>query len=281
MKWFCAILLVALSVFAIDTKAGVIQWGTNPGGEWGTAANWVGGILPGTADTATIRTAVGTGPTFSSVSGTQLVGTVTIGEWSNSNMLMTGGTLGVNNVFAVGYKSLNSSTLGNSTFTMTGGYIGNANTNYAPQQLWVGYSTAAAQTNGTMDMSSSSRVDVRWAINIGGGTSGRNTVGHLNMSGNSQIHLWQTLSISTNGSNLDLRNNAQVALWNTVAGYKSLADVQAMIADGRITAYGLANTVRITQFDNLQGGTGFLLSTPEPATMLLLGLGGLCFLRRK
>ena len=284
MKTCRVALLVILAVFSVAANAGEVWWGwagqspTGGNGEWGTARNWGSGVLPGAADSACINQNGDPYPTLSS--GSYGVTNTLIGYWGNGGMMMTGGSLGVSNLFAVGYEGgVWNGPASNAVFTMNDGLIGDlSNTNNDPGQLWVGYSNFASyKTNGTMNMNGG-RVDVRWNINVGGGAG--NTVGHLNLDGG-QIHLWQTLNIAA-GSNLDL-GGGTLSIWNKDGG-KTRAEIEAMITGGLITGNGIVGNVKITEFDNLQndGKNGFALTVlPEPATMVLLGIGGLGLIRRR
>lgn len=275
----CKVLLMALMVFSVAANAADVWWGnpnqspTGGNGDWSTASNWGPLALPGANDSACINSNASPYPTLSS--GSYTVTNVLDGYWGSGGMTMTGGSLGVSNLFAVSYDAGSGA---NATFTMTDGLIGSlSNTNNDPGQLWIGYGNQSwYKGNGTMNMSGG-RFDVRWAMNVGGGAG--NTVGVLNLSGG-QINLWQMLNVAS-GSNIDLSGAGTLALWNRWGSFKTRDQIQAMITSGLITGNGVVGNVQITDFANGDGGTGFALTIPEPATMILLGLGGLGFIRRR
>jgi hypothetical protein len=278
-------LAVAFVITSVCMPASAVIWWGGGTGDWSVATNWGGSVAPGASDTAAINSNGLPFPTVSSAVPT--VYNVEVGYWNAGGLTVAdGGQLPVSNLLSVGYigANWNGTPYTASTMTITGGLVGSlANTNYDPAQLWVGYCDSTEEgahygANGTLNMSGG-RLDVRWALNVGGGLLP--TAGHVNLSGG-QINLWQTLNVAA-GSNIDISGTGVLSLWNKYS-YDSLATVQAMIADGRITGNGIVGNVQITTFANGQtdGSVGFALTAaPEPATLVLLGLGGIAFIRRK
>jgi len=92
-KWFLAITMVSL--LSASLSAANILWDAGGGADdwWGTAANWAGDVLPGTADVAQVNRNDGKGPTIKTgdaFSVTQLVVGLNSGG-TNSKLDMTGG----------------------------------------------------------------------------------------------------------------------------------------------------------------------------------------------
>lgn len=273
----CKLVLTILAVFAMSAGAAEIWWG-NPNqtpaggnGDWSTPTNWGPLALPGVRDSACINQNATPYPVLSA--GDYTISNLLVGYWGNGGMTINGGGLGVSNLFSVGYYG--GAGTGEATFTMNDGMIGSLlTTDNDPAQLWIGYHTNNWNpTNGTLNMNGG-RIDVRWAMNIGGGAS--NTVGHLNLSGGI-IHLWQALNVASN-STITISGDGTLALWNKWGNFNTIESIQSLINSGRIV--GVGGQVIITPFDNLDGGTGYALTVPEPATMTILALG-LALIRRK
>jgi hypothetical protein len=264
--------LAALAAVAGTAQAADIWWGGGTG-DFATAANW-GGVMPGSSDNADINNNGQPYPTLSS--GNYTVFNLLDGYWAPGGMTMNGGTLGVGNLFSVGYNGSGA----NATFTLNNGTIGGQG-GTDPQQLWVGYqSYAYGGGNGTLTMNAG-RVDVEWTMNVGGGAN--NTVGTVNLNGG-QINLWQQLNVAANGSQIDISGSGDFSIWNLYGSFATPASLQAMINSGLIIGNGVVGDVVITPFSNGQGGTGYALTAvPEPAafTLVLLGFGGLSLARRR
>lgn len=261
MKIHNIVVLAAVALFSLAAGAAEIWWGnpnqnpTGGDGNWSNFSNWGGLVLPGAADSACINTNGIPYPMLSA--GNYVVNDLLDGYWQDGGMTINGGQLGVKNLVAVGYKGGNwNGPANNAILTMNDGYLGSLTvTDNIPQQLWVGYSVDAFyKINGTLNMNGG-RIDVRWSLNVGGGAG--NTVGHLNLAGG-EINLWQTLNVAA-GSNLDIGSGGTLKLWNKGGG-KTRTQIDAMITGGLITGNGITRNVRITEFANGAGGTGFALA---------------------
>ena len=77
-----------LEVLEDRIQPATILWGSSSSGDWNTATNWVGGVVPGASDDAVINQ---TGITVTYSSGTDSVQSIT----SNSNLTFSGGDLTV------------------------------------------------------------------------------------------------------------------------------------------------------------------------------------------
>lgn len=265
---------VIMAVFlAWTASAGEVWWGAGGTGDFGTAANWgAAAVLPGSGDSACININ-GPYPTLSA--GNYTVFNLLDGYWAPGGMTMNGGTLGVVNLFSVGYNG----TGANGTFTLNSGNIG-GDGGTAPAQLWIGYqSDPWGGGNGTLNMNGG-RIDVQWGLKVGGGAN--STVGNLNIAGG-QINLLQALTVAP-GSKIDISGSGDISLWNVWGVFHTPTGLQAMIDSGLITGNGIVGNVAITPFDNAHGGTGYALTAvPEPSitALVLMGIGGLSLLRRR
>src|ERR1035437_2859526 len=230
-------LLQSLSVMRVSTAGGQVimvvflawtasadVWWAGGTGHFGTAANWGLGGLPGSGDSAAINNNGQPFPTLSG--GNYTVNNLLDGFWAPGGMTMNGGTLGVVNLFAVGYDGGGA----NGTFTLNNGTIGGEG-GADPAQLWIGYqSDPWGGGNGTLNMNGG-RIDVQWSLNIGGGAN--NTVGDLNIAGG-QINLLQKLTVAP-GSRIDISGSGDLSLWNVWGVFHMPTDLQAMIDSGLVT----------------------------------------------
>lgn len=86
---------------------------------------------------------------------------------------------------------------------------------------------------------------------------------------------WHDQLSITAGSNMDITGGTV-----RIKGYR-VDGINAMIADGRITGYGFADTAHVLVNWDAAAEETVITAIPEPATMMLLGLGGLALIRRK
>lgn len=262
----------------LSTNAQPIDW-LGGDGNWGTGTNWSGDSVPVAGDTVQINE---TQPFPTLSSGDYTANNVyIIQDGLDGSMTMTGGSLGIENVFVVGRQASSAATeTPTATFTMSDGRLGSSADNLKPAQIWVGYTTQSRPVNGVFDLTGG-RVDVRWNLRIG--MEDESATGQMNIHGG-EVHLWQRLQLQT-GSNLDLAGDGYLRIWNRWGTETLISELEAMIDDGRITGGGLLDNVSITTFDNGldDGRDGFeLRMIPEPSTVgLLLAAVALVLFRRR
>lgn len=212
-------LVLTFGLMSFCSYAGEVWWGGGDG-VWGNSANWGGGSLPGVTDQACINSTVSPYPTLSS--GDYTIYDLLDGYWNDGGMTLSGGSLTINDVFAVGYKGALGVT-SNAAFTMNGGTI-------SALYQWVGYSyDAAYPINGTFTISSG-LVNVTYTLNVGGGAG--NTVGQLNLNGG-EIDLgnFSTINIAS-GSKITVSGSGKLRIY--AGGEKT--KVVSYVENGQIVA---------------------------------------------
>lgn len=232
----------------------------------------------GTATTALIDssvTAISHTTNIGTCFGDSPAGAVTDGAVGPATLNMTGGTLSTAK-FHVGQLSLAAwAARDMSYFNMSGGTITfNTLDATAPANLVVGRISPGTMTMTAGVVNVAKKVQIAW----------RRTNNDIADSDGSVLNLWGgTINVGTTvgeagltigdvgGSLLDIRNYAVMKL----LGVDTVWTVGSLIKSGLITGDGLGAGV-VTYFD----GTDTIV-TPEPATMMLLGLGGLFLVRRK
>ena len=234
----------------------------------------VGGA--GTATTALIQdgvTAISDTTNVGTYFGDSYAGAITDGAVGPATLNMTGGTLQTAKL-QIGQLSITTyPDRDMSYFNMSGGTVNIALTGAtAGANLVVGRISPGTMTmtDGVVNVAKLVQIDWRWTKS--GTTDSAGSV--LNLYGGT-INAGTTageagLTIGVGGL-LDIRNYAVLKL----LGVDHVWKVGSLIKSGLITGDGLGAGV-VTYFD----GTDTIV-TPEPATMLLLGLGGLFLVRRK
>lgn len=86
---------------------------------------------------------------------------------------------------------------------------------------------------------------------------------------------WENTRSITAGSNMDITGGTV-----RIRGYR-LDSIYEMVGDGRITGYGYADLEHVLVNWDAQQEETVITAIPEPAAMVLFGLGGLCMLRKR
>ena len=241
---FVLVLSLAGSAQAVDKT-----WTNGNGtGIWNDGLNWDVGSIPTSGDHAFILTNT-PGPTV------QSAGMVSNGIYMNgtSELIIDGGGLDANYHLYAGRE--------------------------------VG-SVATVTVNGTFEAASiRAGENGIGLINMNGGTITTPEFDIAKMSASSGSHTNLHGGVIAVSTRFQMRRYGAVGTMDVTAGtlildYDMEATIQDYIDDGWITAYGGAGTL-LLDYDVTNAGKTTLSAIPEPATIALLGLGGLALLRRR
>lgn len=253
-----------VSVVAILLMASVASAATvwNPAGNsvtpgsqaWGDVNNWTNG-LPDADQKAVFNVP---GAAEAQVSGTFSGMQIVQGDNNVGGVLriLSGGSLTTKVAWsAVGYNN-------------TAHVIVDAGGTYNfAQHAWIGLLAGA---NGTLDISGTVTVGQMLGIGWNGG------VGTINVQDGGVLDLFQMHGDGSSSvkvaSVLNIDTGGQVLL---PGDYTSI--INAYIANGRMASDGVIGPVAI----DVSSGDTVLTAIPEPATMILLGLGGLLIRKRR
>lgn len=86
---------------------------------------------------------------------------------------------------------------------------------------------------------------------------------------------WHSTNSIKSGSNMDITGGTV-----RIKGYR-IDSINAMIADGRITGYGFADTAHVLVNWDAQREETVITAIPEPITLMLVGFGGLAVRRKR
>ena len=250
-KMFVLGVCVLVLAFASSALATQVWDGGGAGDSWSTATNWSGDAVPTSGDDVYFGdwTTASAGPAV--VDGLGFGGTVYLGnrvEGGPSYLNVDGGSLAL---------------------------AGNA------------YMGMGAGSNGTLTVNSGS-------VSVGGATIiGEAGSGTLVMNGGTLTSTWQVLfgnaggtgHVQLDGGTMDVHSLIMTSGTMDITGgllkmkWDYTPSINAFVAAGLITGYGGSGSV-VVEYDTATEYT-MVTAVPEPATMMLLGLGGLGLLRRK
>lgn len=267
-KFICLISFVMVLGMTGNALADTAHWRGTSDQDWGNADNWwMEGAdstgVPTSADEVKIYSPFGEPPSDPVISGIAAVGSnIAVGsvEPEAGNVLtMNSGTLTTNDWLILGYLPGSDGTL-----DMNGGDV------TLGTHLYAGF-----YGNGTLNMTGGT-IDAAMALMVGGLAG---STGHLQLDGGTI----QALYLAMNGVNGAAGSGTIDITGGTLEleAYR-VPELEPLIADGSLTAYGGAGSF-VFDWDPDWGTYGLTTVTavPEPATMMLLGLGGLLIRRRR
>ena len=252
-KMFCLVMVLGLASVASAAANYWVQGGATDN-LWTSTDNWSLGAAVGTDDLfiyADGDTAEITSATVGCTGNWIRVGDNTYA--GSASLTVSGGSL-VNNAATL----TDLRTVATGTISQSGGSV------------TVQYINVGVDHNGVgLYEMSSGIAQAGWHIVVGAATGvGSGTV---NLSGDSSMQAVGNFVVAATGL-IDIQDTAELKLpWN------HKANAEALIAAGKITAWGGMGTPWITQVGTYDPVT----ITPEPMTIALLGLGGLFLRRRK
>jgi len=269
-------ILAILAVVVLMTNAsfgGWVYWTNNDSagdGQWSTASNWAAGSYPTSGDDVIIykdtanAAVIGTGVT-GYANWLHLCDTSTTG----SKVIVNGGTLAVTDHLLIGEEwgtdqkgtlQVDSGTVNTVLLMCGGGRWGNGG-------------------NGTLTIDGGN-INISWLLAVGGGYAGVSTGmgGHIQIDGGvitlaaGGNAVDQGGLIMSSGGSIDITGGA-LSLNGVITDITSLAN------GGSITAYAGEGTFVYDY--SVEGRTTITAVIPEPATLILMGLGVLAARRKR
>jgi len=195
-------------------------------------------------------------------------GNAVVGSNAETDLLTVGDVLDATCTINAGahLKIYNSLALGH----LGGNGVDNVNGTLYSEKLQLAQGTGSVSTINIGD--GSSYYVGWWGTNVG-----MEGIGNINLDGTGLFATYNS------AAGLLMNSNGHIDI---EAGYVAVAgDFQAVlqgyINNGWITAYDGTGIVNDAYFDSVNGWTTITATIPEPATMLMLGLGGLLMGKRK
>jgi hypothetical protein len=255
MKRYLLCLSLVISLCLVGNVVGGVPWSGGGGVNrlWSTGANWNTGVPPVAGDDVFVDWH-NTSPLIDSTV-TALGGTLRVGSFRGPEVIeMTGGSLTLTSHFILAQGTAT----GTGTFNFSGGTV-------TANSLWTGNQVAWGNGIGTMYM----------------------TGGTMNLTGEG-LYVSRPGGASSLGVQLDggIINAASIYFGDGGMDITAGKLVLPSIYQGRvvtyidkswITGYGSKDNVVITTV----GNTIEVTAIPEPATLFVLGMGGLALLRKK
>jgi len=274
-KLFLLVLVLGL----VGTASAAPTWIGTVSRAWGTGGNWTGGAIPGTGDSPLVSWKNTDTVPFTPLISTEdiTVGKLNIAGTDGSGYLeMTGGSLYV--LPGDGMLIGNSSRSAYAQMDISGGAL------TVEDDLRIGRRSLFTfnQTGGTVDVikfKPGARTQDP-AHDLVGVTRINLDAGLLNAD---YVAFYQRVSIHLGDATMVIDSTAGVQVPTAID-----AEVDAAIANGSLKAYGVKSgtvigsvTYSIVKSWNAFNDVLTVTAVPEPATIALLGLGGLALLRRR
>lgn len=280
MKKIKFVLLALVLGFAVNPALAVVEW-NNAGGDqlWSNPANWAGGVVPASWGTVAGVDAGLPGPIIDDTVNTPYVGIMglNIGDSGDGTgtVTMTGGVLDVGtqataNFGGTGWVVIG---FGDTTNPNTHGILNMQGGTLSAR--WDLMLSAHGGGDGTINQTGGEIWAHRLYVGWGGGTGQYNLDAGIiafpfvedEYGNGNAINIYPTGNIDIEAGQMHILGDFS-------------AQMQQYIDDGYITGYDDTGTA-LVDYDNMISGVTVVYAVPEPATMILLGLGSVVIRRHR